>query len=56
MKSILYNLLGEYVPIEVSETVVQLDWPWIFSALVLITLISCTAWFACKVICGVLRD
>ena len=56
MKDILLDIIGEYEAIEVSETVTQLDWPWIASAVLFVSLIIMTSWFACKVICGVLRD
>lgn len=56
MKEILESIIGSYVPVEVTEGVYQIDWEWIGSLALFITLVACTAWFACKVICGVLHD
>lgn len=55
MKDILLDLIGEFVPIEVSETQVILDWPWLFGALLFCVLVAVTAWFACRIIVGVLH-
>ena len=56
MKDILESIIGSYVPVEVTEGIYQIDWEWIGSLALFITLVACTSWFACKVICGVLRD
>lgn len=56
MKDILISIIGNFVPIETSTDIYIVDWPWLFSAALFIVLVAVTAWFTCKIICGVLHD
>lgn len=56
MKDVLLDIIGEYVPFDTLEQNAMIDWPWIFSAILFVSLIIVTAWFACRIIVGVLKN
>lgn len=56
MKDVLLNIIGEYSANADASGVGQLDMPWLVAGVLFITLIAVTAWFACRVIVGVLHD
>ena len=50
MKDILLEIIGDYVSVEGQTGVAALDWPFILSSILFISLICVTAWFACRLI------
>lgn len=56
MKDILLQIIGLYVPDNTVSGIGSLDIPWIFGALMFTCLICVTAWFACRIIVGILHD
>lgn len=55
MKETILAIIGEYVPFE-AEGLASLDIPWIFSALILGSLIIATTWAFVRLCVGVLHD
>lgn len=55
MKDTLLSIIGQYIPFE-ADGIASLDIAWIFSAVLLISLVIATTWAFVRIVVGVLHD